>query len=58
MNNYSLKALAILNYSYKVVKNYFHNQRIGTIIKHIPGHGLAQKDSHKIKPIVKVSSLM
>tara|TARA_B100001540_G_scaffold242478_1_gene217325 strand:- start:2300 stop:3250 length:951 start_codon:yes stop_codon:yes gene_type:complete len=33
--------------------NYFHNQRIGTIIKHIPGHGLAQKDSHKIKPIVK-----
>jgi Beta-glucosidase-related glycosidases len=30
--------------------NYFHNQRIGTIIKHIPGHGLAQKDSHKIKP--------
>ncbi len=33
--------------------NHFHKQRIGTIIKHIPGHGLAQKDSHKIKPIVK-----
>ena len=29
--------------------NLFHYNRIGTIIKHIPGHGLAKKDSH-LKP--------
>ena len=33
----------------------FHKQRIGTIIKHIPGHGLAKVDSHKKLPIVKNS---
>ena len=26
---------------------------IGTVIKHIPGHGLAKVDSHKFTPIVK-----
>ena len=31
----------------------FHKQRIATIIKHIPGHGLAKVDSHKKIPIVK-----
>ena len=31
----------------------FHQQRIATIIKHIPGHGLAKVDSHKKIPIVK-----
>ncbi len=31
----------------------FHNNRIGTIIKHIPGHGLAKADSHKKLPIIK-----
>ncbi len=31
----------------------FHKQRIATIIKHIPGHGLAKVDSHKKLPIVK-----
>jgi len=30
----------------------FHNNRIGTIIKHIPGHGLAKSDSHKKLPII------
>tara|TARA_Y100001958_G_C21218717_1_gene544110 strand:+ start:774 stop:1721 length:948 start_codon:yes stop_codon:yes gene_type:complete len=32
---------------------YFHQNRIGSIIKHIPGHGLAKVDSHKNTPIVK-----
>ena len=31
----------------------FHNNNIGTVIKHIPGHGLANVDSHKSTPIVK-----
>ena len=30
----------------------FHNNRIATIIKHIPGHGLARSDSHKKLPII------
>ncbi len=33
----------------------FHNNSIGTVIKHIPGHGLAKVDSHKFTPIVKKS---
>ena len=31
----------------------FHNNNIGTVIKHIPGHGLTKVDSHKSTPIVK-----
>ena len=34
------------------IKN-FHKNKIATIIKHIPGHGLAKVDSHKLTPIVK-----
>ncbi len=30
----------------------FHKNNIGTVIKHIPGHGLAKVDSHKSTPIV------
>ena len=33
----------------------FHSNKIGTIIKHIPGHGLAKVDSHKFTPTVKKS---
>ncbi|MDA9071657.1 glycoside hydrolase family 3 protein [Candidatus Pelagibacter sp.] len=33
--------------------NNFHKNNIGTVIKHIPGHGLAKVDSHKLTPIVK-----
>jgi len=33
--------------------NYFHKNKIGTIIKHIPGHGLAKVDSHKQTPTIK-----
>jgi len=32
--------------------NNFHSNNIGTVIKHIPGHGLAKVDSHKITPTV------
>tara|TARA_B100001173_G_C15981543_1_gene544770 strand:- start:391 stop:1338 length:948 start_codon:yes stop_codon:yes gene_type:complete len=31
----------------------FHKNKIATVIKHIPGHGLAKVDSHKLTPIVK-----
>ena len=32
--------------------NNFHLNNIGTVIKHIPGHGLAKVDSHKLTPTV------
>ena len=32
---------------------FFHKEKIGTVIKHIPGHGLAKTDSHKFTPTVK-----
>tara|TARA_B100001057_G_C22793180_1_gene928464 strand:+ start:555 stop:1502 length:948 start_codon:yes stop_codon:yes gene_type:complete len=31
---------------------YFHENKIGTVIKHIPGHGLAKEDSHHFTPVV------
>ena len=34
------------------IKN-FHKNKIGTVIKHIPGHGLAKVDSHELTPNVK-----
>jgi len=33
--------------------DYFHKNKIGTVIKHIPGHGLAKVDSHIQTPTVK-----
>ena len=33
--------------------NLFHSNKIGTVIKHIPGHGLAKVDSHKLTPSIK-----
>jgi len=35
--------------------NSFHSNKIGTVIKHIPGHGLAKVDSHKLTPSVNKS---
>ena len=32
---------------------YYHENGIGTVIKHIPGHGLAKVDSHYFTPIVE-----
>ena len=34
----------------------FSHQKIGTVIKHIPGHGLAKVDSHKLTPKVYAKS--
>ena len=34
---------------------YFHKNSIGTIMKHIPGHGLAKVDSHHFTPIINKS---
>ena len=31
---------------------FYSKNKIATIIKHIPGHGLAKLDSHKYTPIV------
>ena len=33
--------------------NFFHSNKIGTVMKHIPGHGLAKVDSHKLTPLIK-----
>ena len=33
----------------------FHENSIGTIMKHVPGHGLSKVDSHKFTPVVKKS---
>ena len=33
----------------------FHENSIGTIVKHIPGHGSATVDSHNFTPIIKKS---
>jgi len=32
--------------------NFFHKNKIGTVIKHIPGHGLASVDSHNFSPLI------
>ena len=31
---------------------YFHENGIGTVMKHIPGHGLSKVDSHLLTPII------
>ena len=31
----------------------FHSKKIGTVMKHIPGHGLAKVDSHQLTPRIK-----
>ena len=36
----------------KICINKFHKNHIGTVIKHIPGHGLSKFDSHNKLPIV------
>ena len=39
---------------------YFHENGIGCVIKHIPGHGLAKVDSHNFTPVInkKLSYLL
>ena len=36
----------------KICINKFHENRIATVIKHMPGHGLSKVDSHKKLPLV------
>ncbi len=45
----------IVSYIGKKVIFKFHQQKICSIIKHIPGHGLANVDSHKKLPIINKS---
>tara|TARA_B100000212_G_scaffold265153_1_gene204716 strand:+ start:211 stop:1158 length:948 start_codon:yes stop_codon:yes gene_type:complete len=53
--------------NYKIVSKigdlcikYYHENNIGSLIKHIPGHGLAKVDSHYYTPVInkKISYLM
>ena len=48
---YSSKMKTILSLSKVCVSTYKKN-KISTVIKHIPGHGLARADSHKSLPVI------
>ena len=43
----------IINKIGNITINLFHQNRIGSVIKHIPGHGLAKQDSHFKLPFIK-----
>ena len=43
----------VVNNVGKICIQSFHKNKIGTVIKHIPGHGLAKVDSHFMTPIIK-----
>ena len=49
--SFSKNPLIVSNIGDYCIK-YFHENGIGTTIKHIPGHGLAQVDSHFFTPII------
>ena len=60
--NFSHKIIGNRSYSFNknvineigdITINLFHYNRIGTIIKHIPGHGLSTVDSHEKLPSVE-----
>ena len=51
---YSKNALIVSSIGDFCIK-YFHENSIGTIMKHIPGHGLAKVDSHHFTPIINKS---
>ena len=50
--SYSNNKKIVRNIGKLIIDNYSKN-KIATIIKHIPGHGLAKSDSHKKLPIIK-----
>ena len=52
--SYSFKKETI-KYLGRLCVNTYKKNKIGTIIKHLPGHGSAQSDSHKRLPLVKDS---
>jgi len=35
--------------------NFYHKNKIGTVVKHIPGHGRSNNDSHFFTPIISAS---
>jgi len=51
---YSSKINTIQSLS-KICVNTFKKKKISTVIKHIPGHGLAKFDSHKKLPVINQS---
>ena len=63
LTNFSTKILQNRCFSNKkIIKklsnfciNVYRKKKIGTVIKHIPGHGKAKTDSHKFLPIVKTN---
>ena len=50
--SYSSNKFVVSNIG-EICINLFRENSIGTVIKHIPGHGLAKVDSHHFTPIVK-----
>jgi beta-N-acetylhexosaminidase len=47
------KKIKVINKIGNICIKSFHKKNIGTVIKHIPGHGLAKVDSHLLTPIIK-----
>ncbi len=52
----------VYSYDPKIIKSLgsiclkaYKKNKIGTVIKHIPGHGNATSDSHKVLPVIKKS---
>ena len=39
----------------KLCIDLYSKNKIGTVIKHIPGHGLSKYDSHKLTPRIRTS---
>jgi len=46
---------AVINELGKLCVKFYKNNKIGTVIKHIPGHGSADSDSHYKLPIINES---
>tara|TARA_B100000029_G_scaffold157547_1_gene152842 strand:+ start:2763 stop:3710 length:948 start_codon:yes stop_codon:yes gene_type:complete len=46
---------AIVSKLGKLCINFYHNNKIATAIKHLPGHGESKEDSHNETPIVNAS---
>ena len=59
-NGYVENTGTLLNGLKEEAWEYFHDNGIGAVIKHIPGHGLAKVDSHNFTPVIskKKSYLM